>query len=203
MASERDIDAARALCGDARLRYVPNVVDVAAISPVRRPRGGRRALFVADFSYEPNRNAADFLLSEVMPRVWGRVSDARLTVAGAGLPPIVHLDPRVEVPGFVGDLAAAYRRADCVVVPLLQGGGSPLKFVEALAFGLPVLATPGATVGLEGEAGRHYLEADGVDAFADALAELLVSGAPEVAAAGRRLAEERYSIETLAGVLAA
>ena len=34
MVSEADIEAARELCPGARLRYVPNVVDVAAITPV-------------------------------------------------------------------------------------------------------------------------------------------------------------------------
>ena len=40
------------------------------------------------------------------------------------------------------------------MVPLREGGGSPLKFVEALAYGLPVVATPLAAAGLEIEAGR-------------------------------------------------
>ena len=57
-------------------------------------------------------------------------------------------------------------------MPLLTGGGSPLKFVEALAYGLPVVATPHAAAGLEAaRAGEHYREADGPEAFADALAE--------------------------------
>ena len=57
------------------------------------------------------------------------------------------------------DLAERVRRArDCAIVPLLQGGGTPLKFVEALAYGLPVVATPRAAAGL-GVDGEHYLRA--------------------------------------------
>ncbi|MGZ4200463.1 MAG: glycosyltransferase, partial [Thermoleophilaceae bacterium] len=62
---------------------------------------------------------------------------------------------------------------------------SPLKFVEALAYGLPVVATSHAAAGLEAaRAGEHYREADGPEAFADALAE------------------SNYSIEALTRILA-
>ena len=66
-------------------------------------------------------------------------------------------DPRVEALGFVEDLPAAYARARCAVVPLLQGGGTPLKLIEALAYGLPVVATPRAAAGLAVRDGEHCL----------------------------------------------
>ncbi len=53
---------------------------------------------------------------------------------------------------------AAYAGARCAVVPLLQGGGTPLKLIEALAYGLPVIATPRAAAGL-GRARRRALPA--------------------------------------------
>ncbi len=57
MVSEADMAGARELCPTARLRYVPNVVDVAAIAPVSPLTAEPRAIFVASFHYEPNRNA--------------------------------------------------------------------------------------------------------------------------------------------------
>ena len=50
------------------------------------------------------------------------------------------------------DLAdGAYAQVRCAVVPLLRRcGGSPTwKLVEALAYGLPVVATPRAVAGLD------------------------------------------------------
>jgi glycosyltransferase involved in cell wall biosynthesis len=89
------------------------------------------------------------------------------------------------------------------VVPLLQGGGSPLKLIEALAYGLPVIATQRAVAGLDVHEGEDCLVADGNRAFADALVRVLREGAPEIARAGRRLAERRYSIEALAALIRA
>jgi polysaccharide biosynthesis protein PslH len=201
MVSEPDLAGARALCPSAELRYVPNVVDVAAIAPVTPRVDEHRALFVANFSYEPNRNGLRFLLDEVFPRVWAQLPDARLALVGAGLERPAAADPRVETLGFVEDLGAAYASASCAVVPLLQGGGTPLKLIEALAYGLPVIATPRAAAGLALRDGEHCLLAGSADGFASALVRVLGEGAPELARSGRELAERSYSIEALSELL--
>jgi glycosyltransferase involved in cell wall biosynthesis len=202
MVSPADLAAARELCPEARLRYVPNVVDVNAIRPVTPAREARRAIFVASFVYEPNRNGLDFLLERVFPRVWAELPDARLMLVGAGLEQPPSADPRVQSVGFVEDLAGAYAQASCAVVPLLQGGGTPLKFVEALAYGLPVVATRRAAAGLEARDGEHCLLADDEQGFAAALIAVLRDGAADIAARGRELAVECYSIEALTALLA-
>jgi glycosyltransferase involved in cell wall biosynthesis len=201
MVSESDMDAARELSPAANLRLVPNVVDVSAIAPVEPDVAARRALFVGDFSYEPNRTALRFLLDEVMPRVWARLPDARLRLVGRGLDAPPSADARVEALGFVERLANAYAGVSVAVVPLLQGGGTPLKFVEALAYGLPVLATPRAAAGLAVADGEHCLLAEGPEAYAESLAQVLRDGAPGLGERGRALAAERYSIEALTELL--
>ncbi|HEV7937913.1 MAG TPA: glycosyltransferase [Solirubrobacteraceae bacterium] len=231
MVSEADMRGAGILCPEASLRLAPNVVDVSAIRPVfAEPRSGLGsdteppaarglvpgpaepartsttepvAIFVANFAYTPNRSALEFLLGQVLPRVWEQLPEARLLLAGAGLECPPSEDPRVRALGFVEDLAGAYAQARCAVVPLLQGGGSPLKLVEALAYGLPVVATPRAIAGLDVQDGVDCLVAEGREAFGDMLAQVLRDGAPEIAHAGRRLAEERYSVEALAELLRA
>jgi glycosyltransferase involved in cell wall biosynthesis len=204
MVSPADVAGALEIRPGARVRYVPNVVDVAAIVPVPpRSAPGRRVLFVGDFTYEPNREGFRFLAGEVMPRLWERRADARLAVAGRGLEPEPGLDERIDVLGFVADLPATYAAADCVAVPLLQGGGSPLKFVEAMAYGQPVVATPLAARGLEAEAGRDYLPAANAAAFADALDRALAGDAAAVGRSGRTLVERDYSIESLSRRLTA
>ncbi len=230
MVSEADMRGARALCPEAKLRLAPNVVDVSAIrpvfatpprsdpgsasgapatsEPVSAPSEPARtlatepvAIFVANFAYTPNRNALEFLLGQVLPRVWEQLPDAQLLLAGAGLEHPPSSDPRVRALGFVEDLVGTYAGARCAVVPLLQGGGSPLKLVEALAYGLPVVATPRAVAGLDVEDGVNCLVAEGSQAFASTLIRVLRDGAPEIARTGRKLAEERYSIEALAELL--
>jgi polysaccharide biosynthesis protein PslH len=202
MVSEPDLEGARELCPQTKLRYAPNVVDVAAITPVTPRMGERPAVFVANFAYLPNRGGLRFLLDEVMPQVWSQLADARLALVGGGLEQPPSSDARVEQLGFVENLADAYASSACAVVPLLHGGGTPLKLIEALAYGLPVIATPRAAAGLELRDGEHCLIAGSAEEFAAALVRVLRDGAPELARAGRKLALERYSIEALSTRLA-
>lgn len=201
MASRRDVELARDLAPQARLRYVPNVVDVSAIKASRAPVTAPRALFVGDFSYPPNAQALRFLIGDVMPRIWRALPEAELLVAGHRLVLEAGTDPRVKPLGFVPRIEDAYALAACVMVPLLEGGGSPLKFVEALAHGLPVVATGRAAAGLEVVDRVHFLRAEGPQAFADAVVGVLREGAPDIAMRGRLLAEELYSVEALASLL--
>jgi glycosyltransferase involved in cell wall biosynthesis len=204
MVSEADLDGARALCPSARLRLAPNVLDVEAIAPVPPRTGERSVLFLADFRYEPNRGALRFLLEDAMPALWAETPDVGLVVAGLDSDRLRAPDERVTFAGFVDELHDLYAAAGCAAVPLLEGGGSPLKFVEALAHRVPVVATPRAASGLRAEAGVHYFEgAPEGRAFAAALRRALDPElANPVAAAGRHLAEREYSVQTLSARLA-
>ena len=199
MVSPADMEGAAVLAPEANLRLVPNVVDVAGIEPAPPRADERRVLFVADLSYEPNRGGLRFLLEQTMPRLWEQAPDVELVVAGKGSEAIAAEDPRVRPSGFVPDLRDLYLEAGCVAVPLLEGGGSPLKFVEALAYRVPVAATPRAAAGLEVRAGEHYVEGgtDGESFAAALLAALDPAQGNPLAAAGRVLAEREYSIEAL------
>ena len=197
MVSERDMALAAELCPRAALRLVPNAIDVAAIEPVEPDPEARRALFVGSFDYEPNRRAIGFLTGEVMPRVWEELPEARLRIAGRGAEDLVTPSERVEVLGFVEEIRDAYVGSSCVVIPLLEGGGSPLKFVEALAYGLPVVATPFAAAGLSLEPGRDYAQAE-VPRFASELVAVLRGERPELGLEGRELVARSYSVEAVA-----
>jgi polysaccharide biosynthesis protein PslH len=201
LVSDADMQEGSRLAPNANFRYVPNAVDVASIRPVARA-GSQRLVFSGSFAYTPNRVALDHLVDEVMPRVWSAAPEAVLVVTGRDAPRAAGIDPRVEFVGFVDDLADVYASVDCAVVPLAQSGGSPLKFVEALAYGVPVVASSLAARGLAVEAGVHYVEADRADDFAAAVVRILRDGAPELAAAGRRLAEQEYSLERLSEIVA-
>jgi glycosyltransferase involved in cell wall biosynthesis len=204
MATRADEWGARALAGERiATRYVPNVVDTDRIEPVT-PAGTGCMLFVADFTYPPNVEAFRFLTERVMPAVWERQPALRLLAVGRGLSGRSP-DPRIITPGFVDDLTRAYRDADVALVPLLRGGGSPLKFIEALAYGLPVVASAHAAALLEdGAPGRDFLVADGVEEFAAAIDGLLADPArrAQLGAAGRELAVRSHSIAALATLLA-
>jgi glycosyltransferase involved in cell wall biosynthesis len=199
--TSRDVESAARLAPEAILRYVPNVIDVNAIREVV-PTGSCRIVFVADRSYQPNRDACGYLISEVMPILWRSIPEATLALVGRGPAGADVDDPRIETLGFVERLSDVYESADAAVVPLLEGGGSPLKLIEAMAYGLPVVATAAAVRGLDGaEAGQHFLLGDDPDGFAEAVAQVLRGEHGHLGRQARALVEDRYSIEALAEIL--
>jgi glycosyltransferase involved in cell wall biosynthesis len=175
-----ELDEIAALGGPARLVSMPNLVDVAAYPDLAATAPeDDTLLFVANFAYAPNANAARRLLGRILPAVRQARPSARLLLVGGGMDPTLRAlaarTPAVEAPGFVDDLTPWYRRAAVVLLPVREGAGMLFKAIEALAFGKPVAGFPESFRGIE---------ADGVSAF------LTAGSARDLAAsAGRLLAD--------------
>lgn len=136
-------------------------VDARAIIPyayddVRRDVGtaGRSGIiFVAGFGHLPNVDAARWLVSDIMPRVWALRPDAKVSLVGSNpTQDVLELaGDKVEVTGYVSDpeLERRYAQARVAVVPLRFGAGVKGKVVEAMREGVPLVTTPVGVQGLE------------------------------------------------------
>ena len=159
-------------------------------------------LFVAGFGHPPNVDAATWLVREIMPKVWARKPDARLSLVGSNpSAEVVALSgDRVEVTGFVSDeeLQRRYAAARVAAAPLRFGGGMKGKVIEAMRFGLPCVTTSIGKQGLE-EVGDWLQAADDSQAFAEALLRLLDDDAAwgEASHAAQQHAREHYSADAL------
>ena len=105
----------------------------------------------------------------------------------------------MRLTGFVEDVRIPVAEAAVAVAPIRQAGGARLKILEAMALGTPAVATTKGAEGLDVVAGQHLLRADDPQRFADAVLRLLADAAQRarLAAAARRLVEERYDWETI------
>ena len=80
---------------------------------------------------------------------------------------------------------------------VLVGVPPPVVRVKALAYGSAIVATPAATRGIEGKAGRDFLEESSPTGFAIAMAAVLRGEQPHLRRNARQLAEREYSLESL------
>jgi GT2 family glycosyltransferase len=91
----------------------------------------------------PNYDAVRWFCTEILPLLRARgVSDPFFIVGynrASGLHQYTHLG--VEIVGEVDDLREWYERSKVFVAPTRFSAGIPLKVIEALASGLPVVAT--------------------------------------------------------------
>jgi glycosyltransferase involved in cell wall biosynthesis len=170
--SEEDRTYLARWAGTAGVDVVPNATE---IPPPPAPASEPAMLFLGSFAYGPNQAGVEWLLEQVWPRVRERLPEARLLLAGPGSRERVGASPPegVEALGFVSELADAYGRARVACAPILAGGGTRLKIVEAAAYGRPVVSTTLGAEGLDLREGEHLLLADDPDDFAAACVELL------------------------------
>jgi len=141
----------------ADLRVLPNAVRPAAPC-MPAPAGEKfRFLFVANFSYYPNHDAAHYFITEVLPLIKRQPFDVEFV--GAGMPEwlcAMAASAGVIVSGRVPDLRNSYAAANAVIAPLRAGGGTRIKILEAFSYRRPVVAT---SIAMEGIPARHEEQA--------------------------------------------
>lgn len=155
-----------------RVVVVPNAWDEPAPLP---PAPDPVVSYVALMSWTPNVEAALWFARRVWPLVLEQVPQARLQLVGRNPTPAVTAlaGPSVVVTGTVDDLEPWYASTRVAVAPLLAGGGSRLKILEALAAARPLVATTVGAEGLEDLVGRGVVVADEPAAFAAEVVALL------------------------------
>jgi glycosyltransferase involved in cell wall biosynthesis len=187
--------------GARRVIVVQNGVDLETTSH-ELPASGAEIILVGYFAWRPNSEAGLELCREILPRIRSRVPSARVTLVGAMAPPELSAlaGPTVELTGGVETVLPYLRRARVTVMAVRAGGGSRIKVLEALAAGIPVVATSFAVSGIDVRDGVEALIAETPQDLA-ALAVRVINDddlARALSRAGRRVVEKHYGWPTVA-----
>lgn len=181
---------------------IPNGVDVDFFRPEPRDGNGRDVVFCASLDVSMNTDAAVYFAGEIWPLIRRSRHSASLKIVGR-TPPLrlrrLNGADGITVTGTVADVRPFYRNAAVAVAPFRIGAGTKLKILEAMAMGVPVVATSVGARGIEANDGEHLLIADEPRAFADRVLSLLRDGraAGDIARRARALAERRYDWKRL------
>jgi glycosyltransferase involved in cell wall biosynthesis len=204
--SERDAGALARIAPGRPVRVVPNGVDLSRYRYRAEPAGGGILFFVGDLSWPPNAEGIRWFRDEVWPRVAGACPSATVEVLGRGAPRdlLAGSGERFRLPGEGGDTRPYWARAAVAVVPLLAGGGTRLKILEAAACGVPVVSTPVGAEGLDFEPGSEIAVAAGAEAFAQEILRLLsdFEARRRQAAAARKKVEKLYDWSAIGAAFA-
>jgi polysaccharide biosynthesis protein PslH len=192
--SERDRQALTRLGPRAEPIIVPNGVDLSRYAFRRGPAPSERILFVGDLSWPPNADAVRWFGRKVWPLVLERRPAASVEIVGRDAPRelVALADGRFGFAGESGDTRPHWEAAAVALVPLLAGGGTRLKILEAAACGVPVVSTRIGAEGLDFAEETEIRLRDEPEAFAEAIVALLSD--PE--AARRQAAAARSRVES-------
>jgi glycosyltransferase involved in cell wall biosynthesis len=192
--SDRDAAAFSLLAPGAAPVVVPNGVDLDRYVFRAEPAASERVFFVGDLSWVPNAEGVRWLARQVWPILSRRRPRAAVEVLGRRAPAdlLALANARFQFAGEGGDTRPHWRDAAVAVVPLLAGGGTRLKILEAAASGVPVVSTSVGAEGLDLVNGEEILLRDDPAEFAEAVGGLLAdAGARRRQAAAARARVER------------
>ena len=173
--SDQDAEAAHNFLNIEHLRVIPNGVDTATMTAGEAPATPGYLLFTGMMNYEPNKEAVRYFVGEILPLIRAEVPYVTFHVAGANPSPEVKAlaADSVQIHGSVPDMRPYFHQASIVVVPLLHGGGTRLKILDAAACGKPIVSTSVGAEGLNFVNGRDLLLADSTPGFAQTVVRLL------------------------------
>lgn len=166
----------------ARAVAIMNGVDLERFQPSAQEPENSRLLFIGSFGHLPNIMALEFFLRDVWPLIASRRPTLHV-IAGRGYRYFLdHYKDRItidleqsgiEVEDFVSDVRPAYRQAAIVLAPLVASAGTNIKIMEAMAMGKAIVSTPAGINGLALLSGKDVLVADGGEAMAKTICELI------------------------------
>jgi autotransporter-associated beta strand protein len=187
----------------ARVHVVGWPVEVSARNVPFARRSG--VAFIGSPGHEPNRDAVQWLIEEIMPRVWERDPAIVCEIIGAEWPAIFPdvLDHRIWLAGSVPDLTTVFDRVRLTVAPLRFGAGMKGKVLDSFAAGVPCVMTPIAAEGLSLVTDLRGLVGQTCDDLADIIYDLHASEARNGAAsaAGQDMVARDFSLAQIRSAL--
>ena len=201
--SELDRRHLERLCPGGRFAVVENGVDVRAFVPDPDAVEPNALVWVGGFHYYPNCEAVRFFIEEIYPRIKKEKAEIKFYVVGSGVPDWLRRlatgDPSIVSTAYVDDPLPYIQRAGVFVAPILSGGGTKLKVLEAMAVGKAIVSTSIGVEGIEGKDQEHFMVADGPEAFSSGVVSLLNDRVlrERLGANARRRAMEKYDWEAI------
>jgi polysaccharide biosynthesis protein PslH len=129
-------------------------------------------LFVGSLSYGPNIKGLTWFIESIFPKFKDAHSDAKLVVVGNlseasnnEIEKLCKSAKDIELYTNVLDISEFYRKSMVVIVPILTGGGTRIKILEAALSCRPILTTIKGAEGFDLKDGKELLFFDDAEGF--------------------------------------
>ncbi len=138
--------------------------------------------FIGSLDWMPNVEGLIWFVKNVWPQIYEKYG-AKFYIAGrnasADFVAKMKNVPGVEVVGEVDDARKFILSHGIMLVPLLSGSGMRVKIIEAMSLKRAIVTTNVGIEGIDAEAGKHFLSANSVEEWIDAV-DLLLSNPHKV-----------------------
>ncbi|HXW54778.1 MAG TPA: glycosyltransferase family 4 protein [Candidatus Cybelea sp.] len=202
--SEHDRSGMSAMCPQAKIMVVPNIIDFDAYAPAIDSKLST-VVYVGGLDWLPNRDAVEFFVTSIFPELRKLAPEIVFVSAYSAdhAPPQEFLDRFASIPHVqfleTPDVRKVMAEAGVFVVPIRIGSGTRFKILEAAAMTKPIVSTHIGAEGLGFEDEKEIRLVDAPVAFARAVADLLADSRARNAMgqAARQRVAEHYSFPVL------
>jgi sugar transferase (PEP-CTERM/EpsH1 system associated) len=167
---------------------IPNGVDLDYFSPTFSQEQTTRnqppapsneqpvIVFTGAMGYYANVEGVVWFTKEILPLIRKEIPEIQFYIVGSNpKKEVLSLSSNngVTVTGYVPDIREYLNKATLVVVPLRIARGIQNKILEAMAMGIPVVATPQAFEGIKAKPGRDLILGEDVERIAEGVIGLI------------------------------
>ncbi len=149
----------------AHFHVVENGTDVDFFRPLGSPEEQNTIVFAGSLDWYPNQSALQHFRAAMWPGLRHSAPGVRLEIAGRNprswLTDWAQSDPQVGLTASPEDIRPCIDRAAVFVCPIMEGGGTRLKLLDAMAMGKAIVTTSIGCEGLRVMPGSDLLIADG------------------------------------------
>lgn len=202
--SQKDINFIKLFYPKLRGTVIPNGVDAGYFCPNKGiEKDPERIVFSGVMDYKPNVDAMLYFTQKILPIVRMSCPGVKLYIVGknptAEIRELSQLK-NVFVTGYVEDIRDYLWKSSIYISPLLCGAGIKNKILEAMALGMPIIATSLSCDGIDVKDGTNVFIRNNEQEFACGVIALLKDNEVRnhLSINARNKVLERYSWENCA-----
>ena len=204
--TQRDKDLIENLNTNVKATIIPTGVDTDFYIPNKYDYNEEKSLvFVGHYRHYPNTDAIVYFVNKIFPKIIEKKPNIKLYVVGSGVTKTIEnlQSSNIIVTGEVEDIRKFLKRPNVFVAPVRLGGGIKGKVLEAMAMGVPVVASKEAVSGIDCFTEDYALVSDDIDIFANNVIKLLDDNDlyKNLSDNSRKVVEKNYNWKTIADKL--
>ncbi|MBW4635211.1 MAG: glycosyltransferase family 4 protein [Iphinoe sp. HA4291-MV1] len=149
--TEEDRVQIQELNPNSEIKVIPNGVDLISFPDRTHDPNGHRIIFIGAMDNLANIDAVCFFSNKVLPEIQKLYPDTTFDIVGSRpAPEVLALQekPGITVTGRVSSMVEYLHKATVCVVPMRTGFGIKNKTLEAMAAGVPIVASDRGLEGL-------------------------------------------------------
>ncbi len=183
---------------------VPNGVDTESFFKIEKIKGEKLVLFLGNFKWIQNKEAILYLRDKIWPLISKKLPSAKLWIVGRNPSREVleMASEKVKIES-VEDIREVFKHASVLLAPMLSGGGTRYKILEAMASSTPVVATSLGVEGLDVKHNQTVFIGETPESLADLTVQILQNDslARQVVENAKNLIAKEYNWQDIAAKL--